>query len=54
MALSPGTKQMECEAGHSPPCSAGVENEWSYTSTLPHTNKERTEAALPLTLPLFL
>ena len=51
MALSLGTKQVECEANQSPPCSAEVENEWSYTSTLPCAITECTETALPL--PLF-
>jgi hypothetical protein len=31
-----GVKQPEHEAGPSPPSSAKVKNEWSYTST-PHT-----------------
>jgi hypothetical protein len=32
-ALSPGVKRPEREAGNSPPSSAKVKNEWSYTST---------------------
>jgi hypothetical protein len=32
-ALSLGVKQLEYEADHSPPSSAEVKNEWSYTST---------------------
>jgi len=34
-ALSPGVKWPGREADHSPPCSAKVENSWSYTSTPP-------------------
>jgi hypothetical protein len=34
-ALSLGVKRLRCEADHSPPCSAEVKNEWSYTSTPP-------------------
>jgi hypothetical protein len=33
--LSPGVKQLECEAHHSPPASAQVKNVWSFTSTPP-------------------
>jgi len=35
-ALSPGVKQLEPEAEHSPPSSAKIKNEWSYTSTPPY------------------
>jgi len=48
MTLSPGTKQMQHKADHSPPCSAEVENEWSCISTLPCANTVCTEKALPL------
>jgi hypothetical protein len=34
-APSLGVKQQGCEAGHSPPFSAGVKNVWSYTLTTP-------------------
>jgi len=53
MTLSPGTKQMQQEADHSPACSAEVENEWSYISTPPCANTVCTEKAFPLLLPLF-
>jgi hypothetical protein len=35
-ALSPGIKQQGHEADHSPPSSAEVKNEWSYTPTPPY------------------
>jgi hypothetical protein len=34
-ALYLGVKRPGREADHSSPCSAGVKNEWSYTSTPP-------------------
>jgi hypothetical protein len=34
-ALSLGVKQPGREADHSPPSSAEIKNEWSYTSTPP-------------------
>jgi len=34
-AWVPGVKQPEREADHSPPSSAKVKNDWSYTSTPP-------------------
>jgi hypothetical protein len=34
--LSPGVKQQEREADHSPPSSSEVRNMWSYTSTNPY------------------
>jgi hypothetical protein len=34
-AVSPGVKQQEREADHSPTSSAEVKNSWSYTSTHP-------------------
>jgi len=33
--LSPGVKRPGCEADHSPPSSAEVNNAWCYTSTSP-------------------
>jgi hypothetical protein len=36
-ALSLGVKQPVCEPDHSPPSSAEVKNEWSYTSTPQYT-----------------
>jgi hypothetical protein len=32
-AYFPGEKQPKCEVNHSPPSSAKVKNEWSYTPT---------------------
>jgi hypothetical protein len=34
-----GVKRQEREADHSPPSSAGVKNEWSYTSAPPYVFK---------------
>jgi hypothetical protein len=34
-ALTPGVKQLGREVDHSPPSSAKVKSEWSYTSTPP-------------------
>jgi hypothetical protein len=47
--LSPGVKQMGCEAHRSPPSSAKVKNEWSYTSTPPYAFMACTGATLPFT-----
>jgi len=33
LALTPGVKRSELEAGHSPPSSVEFKNAWSYTST---------------------
>jgi hypothetical protein len=36
LAVLSGVKQMGCEADHSPPSSAKVKKEWSYTSNPQH------------------
>jgi hypothetical protein len=38
----PGVKQPEGEGDHSPPTSAEVQNEWSYTSAHPYAFMART------------
>jgi hypothetical protein len=34
--FTPGIKQLGDEADHTPPYSAKVKNEWTYTTTLPY------------------
>jgi len=51
-AISPGVKQPRREADHLLPCSAEVENEWSYTSTPPYAFTTAM-TLLPLQLPAY-
>jgi hypothetical protein len=47
-ALSLRMRQLGCEADHSPPSSAEVKNDWSYTYTLPYVLMVCTGTTLPL------
>ena len=53
-AISPGAKQSGHESDHTPPSSAEIKNDWSYTSTSPSNFLTRERKILPFTMGLGL